>query len=86
MEKFYIKFSSYFGMFIWFFIGFIIWIPAIMIGTSNYCYEVIQSSLNGSVISSDTITSLRNKLDMYQRGFRNFELIIKSYSENHDNN
>lgn len=86
MEKIYIHFSSYLGMLIWFILGFIIWIPAILIGTSNYSYEVIRSSLNGTSISPDTVISLKNKIDMYPRGFRNFELIIKSYSKSHDSN
>lgn len=81
MEKSYILFSSFLGMFIWLIFGFIIWIPTILIGTSNYCYEVVRSSLSGTLIDSDSITSLKNKIDMYPRGFKNFELIIKSYSK-----
>ena len=86
MEKFYVHFATFLGMFLWFIIGFIIWIPVLLIGTSNYCYEVVRSSLTGTFINDDTITTLKNKIDMYPRGFRNFELIIKSYSKNHDNN
>lgn len=86
MIKLYIKISSIVGMIIWFFIGFIIWIPVLLVGTSNYCIEVMKTSLNGTFVNSNITTSLKNKINMYPRGFRNFELIIKSYSTYHDNN
>lgn len=86
MGKIYIHFASYFGMLVWSIIGFLIWIPVLLVETSTYCYDVIQCSFNGTSVGAETITSLKNKIDMYPRGFRNFELIIKSYSKNYDSN
>ncbi len=86
MVKTYIIFSSLVGMLIWLIVGFIAWIPILLVGTSNFCFEVIRSSLNGEQIDRDTIITLKNKIDIYPRGFKNFELIISSHSKHHDSN
>jgi len=86
MVKLYIQISSIVGMIIWFFVGFVIWVPILLIGASNYCFDIMRASLNGTSIDSDVIIALRNKTDMYSRGFRNFELIIKSYSMKNESN
>lgn len=86
MVRLYIGISSLVGSIIWLIIGFIIWIPILLIATSNFCFAVLRSSLDNNPIDPDTGTILKNKIDMYPRGFRNFELIVKSYSKYHDNN
>jgi hypothetical protein len=85
MALFYIYLTSIVGQAIWLIIGLVLWIPILLLGISNFFYEVLRSSLSGNSISADTNIRLKNKIDIYPRGFRNFNLIIKLYESNGDN-
>ncbi len=86
MVKGYIYLTTIIGILIWFFIGFILWIPVILIGISNFFFDVFKSTLGNSTVDSDSNIRLRNKIDMYPRGFRNFEIILDTYKTYGNNN
>jgi|AntAceMinimDraft_9_1070365.scaffolds.fasta_scaffold132365_2 hypothetical protein len=86
MIRFYIGISSLVGALIWLIVGFTIWIPVLLVATSNFCFAIIRSSLENNPVDPDVMIILKNKIDMYSRGFRNFELIVNSYPKYHEDN
>lgn len=86
MKKLYVCMSSYFGMLLWLFVGFLVWIPLLLLETSKYCYDIILSTVNGTSMSPNTVNSLKNKIGMYYRGFKNLKSVIITYSARYDHN
>lgn len=65
-------------MIVWAILGFIVWIPVLLFGTSNYCFQVASASFSGEVIDKSAEEKMRYRINMYYRGFQNFNLILKA--------
>lgn len=85
MVKAYIIITTVVGQFIWLTIGLVFWIPILLVAISNFFYAVLKESLVDASISSDVNTRLKNKINMYSRGFKNFSIIAKSFKKYGDN-
>ena len=85
MVKTYIKIATYAGILVWSVVGLIVWIPVLFYATSNYCIAVFAASLKGQPTHKDEEFVLRNKIEMYPRGFKNFELVLTKATYNENN-
>lgn len=82
MVKAYITVATYIGIIVWSIVGLIVWIPVLFYATSTFCLAVTVASLKGQPIDPDANIELKNKIDMYPRGFKNFELVLEKATKN----
>lgn len=69
--------ASYLGMLVWSILGFGIWIIVLLIGITSYFTEIVKAAIQNTKVPNDEEIRMKNKIQMYMRGFSNFKTVIK---------